>query len=87
MFMVDRALPDMTRELVAEVQRCLKEATQRVARGGAFVRYLRSTSIAEQQRCLDLFEAADATVVRQVNEIAQVPFQWIGQAVEDEISR
>ncbi len=83
LFIVDRVLPGMTAALVAEAQRCLQQAAHRVAGDGEAVRYLRSTSIPEQQRCLDLFEAASAAVVRQVNEIAQVPFRSIGLASED----
>lgn len=49
---------------------------------GQNVRYRRCTLIAEHDRCLGLFEAASAVEVRRVNDIAQVPFRWIGQAAE-----
>jgi uncharacterized protein DUF4242 len=83
MFIVDRVIPGLTADLLAEAQRCLQEAVRRVSDGGEAVRYLRCTFIPDQQRCLDLFEAVSADEVRRVNDIAQVPFRWIGQASED----
>ena len=83
MFIVDRVLPGLTPEALVETQRCLQEAVRRVSRSGEAVRYLRCTFIPEQQRCLDLFEAASAETVRNVNDIAQVPYRSIGEASED----
>ena len=83
LFIVDRVMPGLTVELLVEAQRCLQEAVRRVSDGGDAVRYLRCTFIPDQQRCLDLFEAVSAAEVRRVNDIAQVPFRWLGQARED----
>lgn len=83
MFIVDRVMPGLTADLLAEAQRCLQEAVRRVSDDGEAVRYLRCTFIPDQQRCLDLFEAVSADDVRLVNDIAQVPFRWIGEASED----
>ena len=83
MFIVDRVVPGLTAELLAEAQRCLQSAVSRVSADGEVVRYLRCTVVAEQQLCLDLFEAVSADTVRRVNDIAQLPFRWIGQAWED----
>lgn len=82
MFIVDRVLPGLTADLLVEAQRCLQEAVRRVSDRDAAVHFLRCTFIPEQDRCLDLFEAVSADDVRRVNDIAQVPFQWIGQATE-----
>ena len=82
MFVVDRVLPGMTAELLVEVQRCLYDAAQRVSADGEAVRYLRCTFIAEEQRCLDLFDANSVLAVRRVNDIAQVPFRSVGEASE-----
>ena len=82
MFLVDRVMPGMTAELLAEVQRCLYDAAGRVSGEGDTVRYLRCTFLPGEQRCLDLFEAPSSLAVRRVNDIAQVPFRWIGQASE-----
>lgn len=82
MFIVDRVVPGLTPDLLAEAQRCLQEAVARVGGDGAAVRYVRCTFIPEQDRCLDLFEAESAEMVRNVNDIAQLPFRWIGLASE-----
>ncbi len=76
-FLVDRALPGLSVELLLEAQRCLREAVRRVSAGGEQVRYLRCTFLPGEQRCLCLFEADSASAVRRVNEIAQVPFRRI----------
>lgn len=83
MFIVDRVVPGLTTDLLAEAQRCLQQAVRRVSDGGDAVRYLRCTFIPDQQRCLDLFEAVSADDARRVNDIAQVPFRRIGEACED----
>jgi len=83
MFIVDRVMPGLTADLLAEAQRCLQEAVRRVSDDGEAVRYLRCTFIPDQERCLDLFEAVSAAEVRRVNDVAQVPFRWIGEACED----
>ena len=82
MFIVERVVPGMTTELLAEVQRCLSDAAGRASREGEPVRYLRCTFVLEQQRCLDLFEAASASAIQRVHDIAQVPFRWIAEASE-----
>lgn len=83
MFIVDRVVPGLTPELLSEAQRCLQEAVARVCADGTAVRYVRCTFIPEHDRCLDLFQAASADMVRRVNDIAQLPFRWIGQASEN----
>lgn len=83
MFIVERVVPGMTTELLAEAQRRLQQAARRMSADGEEVHYMRSTFIPEHDRCLDLFEAASVVGVRRVNDIAQVPFRWIGQAAEE----
>lgn len=85
MFIVDRDLLGLTAEALAEHRRCLQEAALRASRGGLPVRYLRRTFIPSQDRFLDLFEADSAELVRQVNDIAQLPYRWIGEAFDDAV--
>jgi hypothetical protein len=49
---------------------------------GKPVHYLRSLFLPDEARCLCLFEAASAKVVQQVNELAQVPFTRIVEALD-----
>ena len=82
MFIVDRTVPGMTKELLGEVQRLLHEAARRVSSAGQPVRYLRCTYLPEEDRCLCLFEADTPAAVRRANETAQVPFHRISAAIE-----
>ena len=81
MYLVDRTLPGLTEDLLAEVQRLLHEAARRLSSAGQTVRYLQCVYLPEDDRCLCLFEATDLRTVRQVNEAAQVPFRRISTAV------
>ncbi len=81
-FLVERTLPGLTLELLAEAHRCLQEAVRRVSGSGEEVRYVRCTYLPEEQRMLCLFEAATADGVRRVNEIAQMPFRRVAPASE-----
>ena len=80
-YLVDRTLPGLTEDLLAEVQRLLHEAARRLSSAGQTVRYLQCVYLPEDDRCLCLFEATDLRTVRQVNEAAQVPFRRISTAV------
>ena len=81
-FIVDRVVPGLTAELLLEAQRLLRQAAGRVSRGADPVRYVRCTFVPHEQRCICIFDAPSAEVVRRVNEIAQVPFRQIQPATE-----
>ena len=76
-FLVERRLPGLTREHLATVQRSLQAVAE-----AAGVRYVRSTWLPAQVRCLCLFEAETADAVKRVNETAQVPFVAVTEAVD-----
>jgi Protein of unknown function (DUF4242) len=80
-YLVDRTLPGLTEDLLAEVQRLLHEAARRLSSAGQAVHYLQCVYLPEDDRCLCLFEANDLGAVRRVNEAAQVPFRRISTAV------
>lgn len=82
LFLVDRTLPGMTEDLLAEAHRLLQVAARRMSSSERPVRYLRCTYLPEEARCVCLFEAIDPASVRDVNEAAQVPFRRISPAVE-----
>jgi len=81
-YLVERDLPGVT---MAQV-RALREATQRscdaITAQGQSVRYLRSTFVPGESRCLCLFEASSADFVQEVNEDAQIPYTRIILAVD-----
>ncbi len=84
-FIVDRVMPGLTPELLVEAQRLLHEAARRFsggAEGAETERYLRCTFLADEQRCICLFEAPSADAVRRVNDMAQVPFRRVQPGTE-----
>ncbi len=81
-FIVDRVMPGLTPELLVEAQRLLHQAALRFSGGAETVRYLRCTFLAEEQRCICLFEAPSADAVRRVNDMAQVPFRRVRPCTE-----
>jgi hypothetical protein len=83
-FVVERTLPGMSLEHLAAAHRALAESSRRLSSGDDRVRYLRSTFAPARARCLCVFEATSGDLVRRVNEVAQVPFTSIDEAIEFE---
>jgi hypothetical protein len=81
-FVVERTLPGMSLEHLAAAHRALAESSRRLSSRDDHVRYLRSTFAPARARCLCVFEATSGDLVRRVNEVAQVPFVSIEEAIE-----
>jgi hypothetical protein len=81
-FLVDRDLPMITRDQLAAAHRAATAAAGRFTAAGKPVRYLRSVFLPHEGRCLCLFEALDAECVRSLNEVAQIPFTSVSEALE-----
>ena len=81
-FVVERTLPGMSLEHLAAAHRALAESSRRLSSGGDRVRYMRSTFVPARARCLCVFEATSEDLVRRVNEVAQIPFVSIEEAIE-----
>ena len=81
-YMVERELPGITPEQLAGAQRAAIEGSQKSTSGGAPVRYIRSTFVPGEARCMCLFEAATPDAVRDVNESAGLPFTRIVEALD-----
>src|SRR5579859_4520307 len=82
MYLVERDLPGMTRDQLAAAHRALIQTVSRFTAQGSPVRYVRSLFVPHQARCLCVFEAPDADVVRQVNDATQMPFVSVTEALE-----
>jgi hypothetical protein len=67
---------------IGQAHRALAAAARRVGSGDHRVRYLRTIYVAAEHRCIFLFEASDAAIVRLVNDTAQLPLLRIAEAVE-----
>lgn len=81
-YMVERDLPGISMDQLAAAQQGAIEAGQRFTAEGKPVRYIRSTFVPGEARCMCLFEAASPQLVREVNEAAQIPFSRIVEALD-----
>lgn len=81
-FMVDRDLPGITKEQLAAAQEAAIRTSKDFTTRGKPVRYIRSTFMPGDARCMCLFEAATPELVREVNEVAQIPFTRVVEALD-----
>ncbi len=81
-YLVDRNLPGITCEGLAEIQQAEISASQQLTAAGQNVRYLRSVFIPGEARCMCLFEAEDEVAVAAVNQAARLPFTRIIAALD-----
>jgi hypothetical protein len=79
-FMVDRSLPGITKEQLAAAQQAAIATGRKFTVQGKPVRYIRSTFIPAESRCMCLFESNSADLVREVNQEAKLPFTRIVEA-------
>ena len=73
LFMVEHDLRDLSSQQRSSAHHSLGEAVSRAVRRGSRIRYVQRILVPEESRCLCLFEAAGADLVRNVNDIAQFP--------------
>ena len=81
-YMVERDLKGITSDQLAGAQAAAIATAKRLTTPGADVRYVRSTFVPGEGRCMCLFEASGPEVVRRVNEEAQLPFTRIIEALD-----
>ena len=79
-YMVERELPGVTMDQLADAQRAAIETGQRFTSEGKNVRYIRTTFVPGDARCMCLFEADSADLVREVNDAAQIPYTRVTEA-------
>ena len=77
LFMVEHDLRDLSSQQQSNAHRSLGDAVRRAARRGSRIRYVQRILVAEETRCLCLFEAAGPDLVRNVNDIAQFPLAQV----------
>jgi len=81
-YLVERDLPGITMEQLAAAQKRAIQVGQDLTAQGKQVRYIRSTFVPGEQKCMCLFEAPNVENVREANEKAEIPFTRI-VAAED----
>ena len=79
-YLVERDLPGVTMEQLAAAQKKAIQMGKELTAQGKDVRYIRSTFVPGENRCMCLFEAANAEHVREANERGEIPFTRIVQA-------
>lgn len=81
-YMVERNLTGITMPELAGAQKSAIATAQRFTADGTPVRYIRSTFVPGEARCMCLFDAASAEDVKKVNEAAELPFVRIVEALD-----
>ena len=81
-FMVERELKGVSMDQLAAAQKAAIETGQKMTSQGKNVRYIRSTFVPGDSRCMCLFEAPKAEHVRELNETAKIPFTKIVEALD-----
>jgi hypothetical protein len=80
--MVERDLPGITMEQLADAQKRAILMGKELTALGREVRYIRSTFIPDECECMCLFEAPNPENVREANVRAQIPFTRIVTAAD-----
>ena len=82
LYLVERKQAEISIEQLLAAQRAAIEMACHFTAKGKPARYIRTTHLPSESRCLTLFEAPNAKVVQEVNETAQIPFDRIIEALE-----
>lgn len=81
-YLVERELPGIGMEELADAQKRAIISGRELTAQGREVRYIRSTFVPGESRCICLFEAPNPEHVREANERAQIPFTRIVEAID-----
>ena len=76
-YLVERDLPGITMEQLAAAQKRAIQSGKELTAQGRVVRYIRSTFVPGENKCMCLFEAPNPEHVREANERAEIPFTRI----------
>lgn len=81
-YMVERSLPGIKMDQLAAAQKAAIATSNELTNQGKKVRYIRSTFVPGDARCMCLFEASDPKIVEEVNRKANIPFTTITEALD-----
>ena len=81
-YMVERDLTGITMAQLEGAQQAAIATSRKFTADGVPVRYIRSTFVPGESRCMCLFDASNADDVKKVNEAAQLPFSRIVEALD-----
>jgi len=81
-FMVDRDLPGVSLDALAQAQQAAIATAAEYRRRGREVRYIRSTFVPGESHCMCLFEAPTSKDVADLNDEAQIPYTRVTEALD-----
>ena len=81
-YMVERNLPGIQIDQLAAAQKAAIATGEDMTANGKEVRYIRSTFVPGESRCMCLFEANDQTAVKELNDTAKIPYTRIVEALD-----
>jgi len=81
-YMVDRSLPGITMDQLAAAQKAAIETAKTFTAEGKPVRYIRSTFVPSESRCMCLFEARSPEAVKELNDRAKIPYTRVVEAAD-----
>jgi hypothetical protein len=81
-YMVERELPGITMEQLAAAQQAAMRTGEEMSGAGTPVRYIRTTFVPGEDRCMCLFEADSPEPVEELNDRAGIPYTRVVQALD-----
>ena len=81
-YMVERELPGITMEQLGAAQKAAIETGEEFTANGKNVRYIRTAYVPDDARCMCLFEADSAELVKELNDAAQIPYTRVIEAMD-----
>jgi hypothetical protein len=81
-YMVERDLKGITMDQLAAAQKSAIETGKKLTAEGKKVRYIRSTFLPGESKCMCLFEAPGPQAVKELNDQAKIPYSRIVEAMD-----
>jgi hypothetical protein len=81
-YIAERNLAGIGMDDLAGAQRSAIDTATRMSDNGTPVRYIRSTFLPAEGKCMCLFEAESADVVEKLNQDAQLPYERVIEALD-----
>jgi len=81
-YMVERDLKGITMDQLAAAQKSAIETGKKLTAEGTKVRYIRSTFVPGEFKCMCLFEAQNPQAVKELNDKAKLPYSRIVEAMD-----
>jgi len=81
-YLVERDLKDIDLAALAGAQQAAIRQAAAMQDQGVQVRYIRSTFVPNEGRCMCLFEASSSDIVRALNDDAQIPYGRVVEAID-----